>query len=65
MLDKKHKVLYTADIHGNEIQYKILVNYAVEISADTIIIGGDIAPKEAVRGNYILGQREFLEKKLP
>ena len=41
----QHKILYTSDIHGNEVQYSKLIQYAIKISADTIIIGGDIAPK--------------------
>jgi len=61
----KNPVLYTSDIHGNEIQYLKLVNYAIKIKANTIIVGGDIAPKRFLYGGYIKGQREFLEDKLP
>lgn len=60
----KHKILFTADLHGNEVQYQKLVKYAKKISADTIIIGGDIAPKGNVE-NYIENQRNFLEHRLP
>jgi len=59
------KVLYTSDIHGNEVQYKKLINYAVKITADFVIIGGDIAPKDFSRDNFVIGQREFLQKRLP
>jgi len=61
----KNPVLYTSDIHGNETQYLKLVNYAIKIKANTIIVGGDIAPKRFLYGGYIKGQREFLEDKLP
>jgi len=61
----QHKILYTSDIHGNETQYKKLINYAIKISADTIIIGGDIAPKRHLADNYIEFQRQFLENRLP
>ncbi|MBU3941839.1 MAG: metallophosphoesterase [Nanoarchaeota archaeon] len=61
----QHKVLYTSDIHGNETQYKKLVNYAIKIAADTIIIGGDIAPNRRLEKNYIEFQRQFFEHGLP
>jgi len=61
----QHKVLYTSDIHGNETQYEKLVNYAIKIAADTIIIGGDIAPKRRLAENYIEFQRHFFEHRLP
>jgi len=44
-MQKQHQVLYTADIHGNELQYAKLIELAVNVNADSIIIGGDIAPK--------------------
>lgn len=59
------KILYTSDIHGNEIQYKKLINYAVGIKADFVIIGGDILPKDFAKNFFISGQEEFLENKLP
>jgi len=60
-----HKVLFTSDIHGNEVQYRKLVDYAIEISADSVIIGGDIAPKKFRDDSSIVGQRVFLEERLP
>lgn len=61
----QHKVLYTSDIHGNEIQYQKLVDYAIKIAADTVIIGGDIAPKRRLADNYIKFQQQFFEHELP
>jgi len=61
----QHKVLYTSDIHGNEVQYSKLIRYAIKISADTIIIGGDIAPKGGAIEDYIKYQGNFLEYRLP
>lgn len=61
----QHKIVYTADLHGNEMQYKKLVDYAMEVSADSVIIGGDIAPKGKPFSSYISMQREFLEYQLP
>jgi len=61
----QHKVLYTADIHGNKIQYQKLIDYAIKIAADTIIIGGDIAPKRRLADNYIKFQQQFFEHELP
>lgn len=61
----KHIIVYTSDIHGNEVQYQKLVNYAQQISADSMIIGGDIAPKGLSGHEYIGVQRDFLANKLP
>jgi len=60
-----HTVLFTSDIHGNESQYRKLVEYAVEISAKSIVIGGDIAPLSLPYDQIITGQRIFLEERLP
>jgi len=61
------KVLFTSDIHGNTVQYKKLVDYAIAVSADIIIIGGDIAPKNHTfckcteKQEVIENQRYFFE----
>ncbi len=60
-----HTILYTSDIHGNEVQYELLFQHATNIAADSIIIGGDIAPKGLRWDKFIQGQRDFLERKLP
>ena len=60
------KVLYTADLHGNEIQYDKLVSRAIETHADVVIIGGDLAPKgRPFDSTYVEKQRKFLEERLP
>jgi len=60
-----NKVLFTADVHGNRIQYQKLFDYAKEISADTILVGGDITPMSP-QGNILIDfQRRFLENELP
>jgi len=62
------KALYTADMHGNEIQYQKLVNYGIKIHADIIIIGGDITPKITPFNTCIKNlknQRDFLQFRLP
>lgn len=59
------KIIYTSDIHGNEIQYKKLVDYAIKIKPDFIIIGGDIAPKDFSKDTFIAGQKYFFENDLP
>ena len=61
----KHKILYTSDVHGNKHQFSSLVNYAKEIAPDTIIIAGEIAPKNQPHASYIKHQRRFLEKEMP
>lgn len=37
----QHKILYIADIHGNETQYQKLVNHAIEISDRAKRAGAD------------------------
>lgn len=59
------KVLFTADLHGNEGQYRKLVKYAIQSKADFVVIGGDLAPKGLPAETYILTQRHFLEDRLP
>lgn len=61
---KNHIIVYTSDLHGNETQYEKLVAYSREIHADSIIIGGDIAPKDSIE-NFIQNQRDFLQNRLP
>jgi Icc-related predicted phosphoesterase len=60
-----YQILYTADLHGNEVQYQKLIDCAQEISADCVIIGGDIAPKDFPLSTTIAGQRRFLKERLP
>ena len=59
----KHIVLYTADLHGNEIQYQKLVDFAIKNSVDSVIIGGDIAPKEESE-YYLEKQGKFIQNYL-
>src|SRR3989344_3162294 len=61
----KHIIVYSSDLHGNVTQYNKLVAYAREINADSVIIGGDIAPKGIKLEKYIKVQRKFLAEKLP
>jgi Icc-related predicted phosphoesterase len=61
----QYHVVYTADLHGNEAQYHKLIAFAQEISADCVIIGGDIAPKDFPFATAITGQRQFLQERLP
>lgn len=57
------KLIYTADLHGNEEFYKRLLKKAEEGHVNAIVIGGDLCPKG---GNTIQekinNQKFFLEK---
>lgn len=68
------KIVFTADLHGNEAHYTKLVDYANELHADAVILGGDLAPNFHVNAGNIahidwkdlIGvQRTFLEQRLP
>ncbi len=63
----EHKVLYTSDTHGNIKQLKALVEYALEVRPKTVILAGELTPKdESVQSpKYISAQRRFLEQDLP
>ena len=65
LMHVQHLVVYSADLHGNESQYRKLVDLAKASSADSIIIGGDIAPQRGTRNHFISIQRDFLSKRLP
>ncbi|MBI2634755.1 metallophosphoesterase [Candidatus Peregrinibacteria bacterium] len=56
----EHKVVFSSDIHGNETQYAKLCDYTEREDAQTLIIGGDIAPKGMPVCDFIQGQRDFL-----
>tara|TARA_Y100000310_G_scaffold329076_1_gene398298 strand:- start:6196 stop:7056 length:861 start_codon:yes stop_codon:yes gene_type:complete len=58
------KIVYSSDLHGNELHYRKLVEYANGIPTDIVIIGGDIAPSK-FESEYIKGQRIFLQDRLP
>jgi len=51
------KLLYTADLHGNEAFYKRLLKKAEDKNVDAIVIGGDLCPKGGIQI-----QKDFLEK---
>lgn len=51
------KLLYTADLHGNESFYKRLLKKAQDENVSAIVIGGDLGPKGGVQA-----QKDFLEK---
>ena len=57
------KILYTADLHGNESFYKRLVEKAEEKDIKAIVIGGDLCPRDGTTvEEKIKNQKLFLEK---
>ncbi|MBI2654181.1 metallophosphoesterase [Candidatus Woesearchaeota archaeon] len=57
------KILYTADIHGNEEFCKRLLKKAEDENADAIVIGGDLCPRNGdTIKEKINSQKHFLEK---
>jgi Icc-related predicted phosphoesterase len=56
--------VYSADQHGNESQYRQLVQAAIATGARAIVVGGDLAPKHQER-DFIGVQRAFLDARLP
>lgn len=60
-------VLYTSDMHGNEAQFRALVDYALQVKPEVVIIGGELPPKGGftITDDYPSMQRKFLGDKLP
>lgn len=53
------KYLFTADLHGNLSQYQRVLDYARVEQINTVILGGDLTPKNPEQ-RHVLGQRAFL-----
>lgn len=53
------RFIFTADVHGNKTQYQKVFNYAVINHIRTIILGGDITPKNPELRNPA-AQKAFL-----
>ncbi len=57
-----HKILYTADLHGNPEYYKKLIKKAKDAEIKAVVLGGDLCPKSAgTLGQAINYQKEFLK----
>ena len=57
------KLIYTADLHGNEEFYKRLLKKAEDEDTNAIVIGGDLCPRDGLTlKDKINNQRIFLEK---
>ena len=57
------KLIYTADLHGNEEFYKRLLKKAEDEDTNAIVIGGDLCPRDGFTlKDKINNQRIFLEK---
>lgn len=63
----ENKIIYTSDIHGNEKQFRTLVDYALDVKPSIVIIAGELLPKGGYRitDNYPQMQRAFLTERLP
>jgi Icc-related predicted phosphoesterase len=53
--------VFTSDLHGNDDQYQKLLRYASTQAIDTVILGGDLLPKNGPPNAYVQMQRDFLE----
>jgi len=61
MNSNKYKITYSSDLHGNKIQYEKLFKNAYDEKSNSVILGGDITPKDPKLRN-IKDQKEFLTK---
>lgn len=52
------KFLFTADLHGNELQYRKIFRYLNENNLDFLVLGGDLSPKSKNKRNPE-DQRDF------
>lgn len=53
------RILFTADLHGNELQYEKVFKFAHNNLFDVLVFGGDLTPKDPARRTP-KQQREFL-----
>ena len=58
-----HKVIFTADLAGDMKQYEALFSLAHDTNADSVILGGDLAPGIEDQ-NGIINQRRFFTQEL-
>ncbi len=57
------KFIFTADLHGNIVQYNKLFDFAKQEKIDMVILGGDLTPKDVERRS-VPGQRNFILNEL-
>ena len=57
------KFIFTADLHGNIVQYNKLFDFAKQEKIDMVILGGDLTPKDVERRS-VPGQRNFIINEL-
>jgi Icc-related predicted phosphoesterase len=53
-----HRILFSADQHGNIGQYEKILDHALSINARIVLFGGDLTPKDRNRRDPV-GQRDF------
>jgi Icc-related predicted phosphoesterase len=59
------KILYTSDLHGKTYLYHGLSEFAISLSAETIVLGGDLLPsvrQTEQRHNMIPRQKNFIKQ---
>ena len=57
------KILYTADLHGNEIYYRKLLKEAKELEIKAVVLGGDLCPRGKGALDFVIKlQKDFFEK---
>ncbi len=54
------KFLFTADLHGNEVQYSKIFQYLNTQKLDLLVLGGDLSPKSKEKRNP-KDQRDFFK----
>lgn len=60
-MSQKNYIIFTADLHGTNVQYEKLVRFAVTLSETanvSVVIGGDICPKGVSAHQYLLMQKK-------
>lgn len=58
------KILYTSDLHGNNDYYKEIVQQSRIEKIDTVIIGGDLLPREVHSKDSLELQKDFVKNNL-
>lgn len=54
------RLVYTADLHGDIVSYRALLDIAAQQHARAVIVGGDLLPRAIKRDTAVATQRAFI-----
>lgn len=55
------RILFTSDLHGDQLKYQELLDLVTDRSVDLVILGGDLFPRRGNGSETLAGQLEFID----